>query len=61
VVDEAALIDEAAAFARKIARGPTRAHAAHKALLRALGGGRRRGRRRGHVRHRDALVRDAAT
>jgi enoyl-CoA hydratase/carnithine racemase len=35
VVDEAALIDEATAFARKIARGPTRAHAAHKALLRA--------------------------
>jgi enoyl-CoA hydratase/carnithine racemase len=35
VVDGAALIDETTAFAKKIARGPTRAHAAHKALLRA--------------------------
>jgi enoyl-CoA hydratase/carnithine racemase len=35
VIDDAALIDEATAFARKISTGPTRAHAAHKALLRA--------------------------
>jgi len=35
-----ALIDEAIAFVRKVASGPTRAHAAHKALLRiwAIGG-----------------------
>jgi enoyl-CoA hydratase/carnithine racemase len=35
VVADEALLDEAAAFARRIASGPTRAHAAHKALLRA--------------------------
>lgn len=35
VLDEASLLPEASAFAQKIARGPTRAHAAHKALLRA--------------------------
>jgi enoyl-CoA hydratase/carnithine racemase len=29
------LLGEAEAFARKISKGPTRAHAAHKALLRA--------------------------
>jgi len=40
VVPDTALIDEAMAFARKVASGPTRAHAAHKALLRvwAIGG-----------------------
>lgn len=35
VIDDASLITEANAFAAKIARGPTRAYAAHKALLRA--------------------------
>jgi enoyl-CoA hydratase/carnithine racemase len=35
VVADAALLDEAAAFATRVAAGPTRAHAAHKALLRA--------------------------
>jgi enoyl-CoA hydratase/carnithine racemase len=35
VVADEALVDEATAFARRIASGPTRAHAAHKALLRA--------------------------
>jgi enoyl-CoA hydratase/carnithine racemase len=35
VVADEALLDEAAAFARRVAKGPTRAHAAHKALLRA--------------------------
>jgi enoyl-CoA hydratase/carnithine racemase len=34
VVDDDALDDEAAAFAARIAAGPTLAHAAHKALLR---------------------------
>jgi enoyl-CoA hydratase/carnithine racemase len=40
VVPDDALIDEAMAFVRKAASGPTRAHAAHKALLRiwAMGG-----------------------
>ena len=35
VVADARLLDEARAFARKVAHGPTRAYAAHKALLRA--------------------------
>jgi enoyl-CoA hydratase/carnithine racemase len=35
VVDDVSLVAEASAFAQKIARGPTRAYAAHKALLRA--------------------------
>jgi enoyl-CoA hydratase/carnithine racemase len=35
VVDDASLIAEATAFAEKLAQGPTRAYAAHKALLRA--------------------------
>src|SRR5258708_7076010 len=35
IVPDEALVNEAAEFARKIATGPTRAHAAHKALLRA--------------------------
>jgi enoyl-CoA hydratase/carnithine racemase len=40
VIADDALIDEASALAERIARGPTRAHATHKALLRtwALGG-----------------------
>ena len=40
VVPDEALLDEATAFARKVAQGPTRAYAAHKALLRtwAVGG-----------------------
>lgn len=40
VVDDDALLEEAASFAAKVAQGPTRAHAAHKALLRtwAVGG-----------------------
>jgi len=40
VVADADLLSEATAFARKVAGGPTRAHAAHKALLRiwATGG-----------------------
>lgn len=40
VVPDADLLDEATAFARQAADGPTRAHAAHKALLRtwAVGG-----------------------
>lgn len=40
VVPDAELDDAATAFARKIAQGPTKAHAAHKALLRtwATGG-----------------------
>ena len=35
VVADEALLGEASAFARRVAQGPTRAHAAHKALLRA--------------------------
>lgn len=35
VYDDAALLEQATAFARRLAKGPTRAHAAHKALLRA--------------------------
>jgi enoyl-CoA hydratase/carnithine racemase len=35
VVPDADLIQEARAFAHRVAQGPTRAHAAHKALLRA--------------------------
>ena len=35
VVTDEALVDEATALAERLARGPTRAHAAHKALLRA--------------------------
>jgi enoyl-CoA hydratase/carnithine racemase len=35
VIDDASLLAEAKAFAEKVARGPTRAYAAHKALLRA--------------------------
>ncbi|GAA4539258.1 enoyl-CoA hydratase/isomerase family protein [Pseudonocardia xishanensis] len=40
VVPDADLVAEAAAFAQQVAHGPTRAHAAHKALLRtwAVGG-----------------------
>ncbi|MGT2455390.1 enoyl-CoA hydratase/isomerase family protein [Cupriavidus basilensis] len=40
VVDEGALEQEATELARRLAKGPTRAHAAHKAMLRlwALGG-----------------------
>lgn len=40
VVDEGALEQEATALVRRLAKGPTRAHAAHKAMLRlwALGG-----------------------
>jgi enoyl-CoA hydratase/carnithine racemase len=40
VVPDAELVDFATSFARKAAQGPTRAHAAHKALLRiwAVGG-----------------------
>jgi enoyl-CoA hydratase/carnithine racemase len=40
VIDDAGLVAEATAFARKVATGPTKAHAAHKALLRtwAVGG-----------------------
>lgn len=35
IVPDEALVHEATAFAQRIAKGPTRAHAAHKALLRA--------------------------
>jgi enoyl-CoA hydratase/carnithine racemase len=35
VVADDALLDEATAFAQRLAKGPTRAYAAHKALLRA--------------------------
>lgn len=35
VVPDDALLSEATAFARRVAKGPTRAYAAHKALLRA--------------------------
>jgi enoyl-CoA hydratase/carnithine racemase len=35
VVADASLLDETLAFAQKVGRGPTRAYAAHKALLRA--------------------------
>jgi enoyl-CoA hydratase/carnithine racemase len=40
VVEDKALIEEATAFAKRLAKGPTRAHAAHKTLLRtwATGG-----------------------
>jgi len=40
VIDDADLLAETNAFAAKLAEGPTRAHAAHKALLRtwAVGG-----------------------
>jgi enoyl-CoA hydratase/carnithine racemase len=34
VVEDKALIEEATAFAKLLAKGPTRAHAAHKTLLR---------------------------
>src|SRR5262249_38275164 len=33
VVEDTALIEEATAFAKRLAQGPTRAHAAHKTLL----------------------------
>lgn len=39
VVEDANLIAEATAFAEKLARGPTRAYAAHKALLRVWAAG----------------------
>lgn len=39
VLADGALLPEANAFAQRIARGPTRAYAAHKALLRAWGVG----------------------
>ena len=39
IVDDKALIEEATGFAERLARGPTRAHAAHKALLRACATG----------------------
>jgi enoyl-CoA hydratase/carnithine racemase len=39
VVADDALLEEAIAFARRVAAGPTRAYAAHKALLRAWSGG----------------------
>jgi enoyl-CoA hydratase/carnithine racemase len=39
VVADESLLEEAAAFARKLADGPTRAHLAHKALLRIWTGG----------------------
>lgn len=35
VLPDARLLDETRAFAHKVAKGPTRAHATHKALLRA--------------------------
>lgn len=35
VIADDALLDQATAFARRLAKGPTRAYAAHKALLRA--------------------------
>jgi enoyl-CoA hydratase/carnithine racemase len=35
VVPDEAILEEATAFARRLAKGPTRAYAAHKALLRA--------------------------
>ena len=40
VIEDTRLMDEASAFAEKLAKGPTRAYAAHKALMRAwvLGG-----------------------
>jgi enoyl-CoA hydratase/carnithine racemase len=40
VIDDASLLGEAREFVQKVARGPTRAYAAHKALLRtwAVGG-----------------------
>ena len=39
VVEDEALIEQATAFANRLAKGPTRAHAAHKALLRAWAAG----------------------
>src|SRR6516165_9930737 len=39
VVEDQALIEEATAFAKKLAKGPTRAHAAHKTLLRTWAAG----------------------
>lgn len=39
VVPDAQLLEEALAFAHRIAAGPTRAHAAHKALLNAWSAG----------------------
>ncbi|CAB3734539.1 Short-chain-enoyl-CoA hydratase [Paraburkholderia graminis C4D1M] len=39
VVPDGKLLEEANAFAAKMAKGPTRAHVAHKALLRAWTGG----------------------
>jgi len=37
IVEDKALIEEATAFAKRLAKGPTRAHAAHKTLLRTSG------------------------
>jgi hypothetical protein len=39
VAADDALLTEAETFANKVARGPTRAHAAHKALLRTWASG----------------------
>jgi enoyl-CoA hydratase/carnithine racemase len=39
VVEDTALIEEATAFAKRLAQGPTRAHAAHKTLLRTWAAG----------------------
>ena len=39
VVEDQVLIEEATAFAEKLAKGPTRAHAAHKTLLRTWAAG----------------------
>jgi enoyl-CoA hydratase/carnithine racemase len=39
VIDDASLLGEAREFAQKVASGPTRAYAAHKALLRVWAGG----------------------
>ena len=37
IVEDKALIEEATAFAKRLAKGPTRAHAAHKTPLRTSG------------------------
>jgi hypothetical protein len=39
IVPDKALVDDATAFAQKIAKGPTRAYAAHKTLLRVWAAG----------------------
>ncbi len=58
VVPDMKLLEEAHSFALKMARGPTRAHAAHKALLRTWAAGGCGYGRPDDARHCDAALRD---